>query len=263
VRGVVKPYVAGQTVVVRFYRRGRKIHEQTERVLPSRGGRLGTFLTRFESRREGRISVRAVHAQTPELELLRSKPVRVNVLRPRIGSGAAMVRLLQKGLARLRYAVPRSGVYDAGTQRAVMAWRKVTGAPRSYSASEDVIRGVLRGRGAFRIRHRGDGRHIEADLSRQVLALIDRGKVRRIYHTSTGAPATPTILGRFKVYRKDPGTNAIGMVHSIYLIRGYAIHGYASVPPYNASHGCLRIPIPDALYVYNWLRMGDFVRVYP
>jgi hypothetical protein len=247
---------------VRFFRRGRKIHEQTERVLPWRGG-LGTFLTSFKSRRAGRITVRATHAATPELEKLQSKRVRVEVLRPRVGSSGTLVRLLQKGLSRLHYAVPRSGVYDAGTQRAVMAWRKVTGNARTYLASEDVIRGVLRGRGEFRVRYPRDGRHVEADISRQVLALIEGGKVKRIYHTSSGAPVSPTVLGRFKVYRKSPGTNAKGMVHSSYFIRGYAIHGYVSVPPYNASHGCLRVPIPDAWHIYSWLRMGDVVRVYP
>jgi lipoprotein-anchoring transpeptidase ErfK/SrfK len=51
------------------------------------------------------------------------------------------------------------------------------------------------------------------------------------------------------------------MVDSNYFIRGYAIHGYASVPPYNASHGCLRVPIMNARTIYNWLRIGDVVWV--
>jgi len=263
VRGVLRPYVAGQTVTVQFRRRGKLIHQQTERVLPYRGGTAGTFLTPYTSRKEGRIAVRAIHRLTPQLEAIRSAAVRVNIVRPRVGSGGPMVRLLQKGLAKLNYAVPRSGSYDDGTQRAVMAWRKVTGNARNYSASEEVVRGVLRGRGAFKVRYPRSGRHVEADISRQVLALIKGGKVHRIYHTSTGAPATPTVLGRFEVYRKDPGTNAIGMVDSSYFIRGYAIHGYVSVPPYNASHGCLRVPIPNARYIYDWVRMGDVVHVYP
>jgi lipoprotein-anchoring transpeptidase ErfK/SrfK len=80
---------------------------------------------------------------------------------------------------------------------------------------------------------------------------------------SSGKPSTPTVLGRFRVYRKDPGTNSHGMVHSSYFIGGYAIHGYASVPAYNASHGCLRVPIPDSWSIYNWVRMGDVVWVEP
>jgi lipoprotein-anchoring transpeptidase ErfK/SrfK len=36
-----------------------------------------------------------------------------------------------------------------------------------------------------------------------------------------------------------------------------------SVPAFNASHGCLRVPIPDALRIFNWIDMGDKVIVYP
>jgi peptidoglycan hydrolase-like protein with peptidoglycan-binding domain len=263
VRGEVRPFVAGQTVEVRFFRRGRQIHAQTERLKPARGGRLGRFLVPFRSARAGRVVVRAVHRATPELERLRSKRVRVNVMRARVGSVGPLVRLLQRGLARMHYAVPRSGVYDDGTARAVMAWRKMTGAARTYTASEAVLRGVLDGRGRFRVRYPRDGRHVEADLSRQVLALIDGDEVRRIYHTSSGTSATPTVLGKYRVYRKSPGVNAKGMVHSTYFIRGYAIHGYASVPAYPASHGCLRVPIANAWSIYTWVRMGSVVRVYP
>jgi lipoprotein-anchoring transpeptidase ErfK/SrfK len=84
----------------------------------------------------------------------------------------------------------------------------------------------------------------------------------RIYPTASGAPATPTVLGSFRVYRKTPGTNSLGMVDSNYFIGGYAIHGYPSVPPFPASHGCLRVPIPDAAAIDAWLRHGDGVIVY-
>ena len=52
------------------------------------------------------------------------------------------------------------------------------------------------------------------------------------------------------------------MFESNYFIRGYAIHGYAEVPTYAASHGCLRVPIPDAPAIYAWVRMGTPVDVY-
>jgi peptidoglycan hydrolase-like protein with peptidoglycan-binding domain len=264
VRGELRPFVAGQTVVVRFFRDGRRIHQQTEQVQPMPGGRAGEFFTPFKSRKAGRVVVEAVHLATPELDTARSEKVRVNVMKPTVGSGGAMVRLFQKGLAKLHYAVSRSGVYDDATARAVMAYRKVNAMARSYSPSQSIVRRVLAGKGAFKAKYPGDGRHVEADLSRQVLALINRrGKVHRVYHTSTGAPATPTILGKFRTYRKSPGTNAKGMLHSSYFIRGYAIHGYASVPPYNASHGCLRVPIPNAWSIYQWIRMGTIVHTYP
>ena len=49
---------------------------------------------------------------------------------------------------------------------------------------------------------------------------------------------------------------------SNYFIRGYAIHGYAEVPSYAASHGCLRIPIPNAPAVFGWVQVGYPVDVY-
>jgi lipoprotein-anchoring transpeptidase ErfK/SrfK len=262
VRGELRPFVPGQTVVVRFFRNGRKVHEQTEQLRSIRGGAAGEFLTPFRSRSAGRITISAVHLATPELDTVRSEKVRVNVMKPELGG--AITRLFQKHLAKMKYAVSRSGVYDDATARAVMAYRKVGGMARTYTVTEAIVRRVLADQGAFKPKYPGDGRHVEADLSRQVLALVNRrGKVHRVYHTSTGAPATPTVIGRFRTYRKSPGTNAKGMVHSSYFIRGYAIHGYASVPAYNASHGCLRVPIPNAWSIYSWVRMGTVVRVYP
>ena len=38
------------------------------------------------------------------------------------------------------------------------------------------------------------------------------------------------------------------MLHPNYFIGGYAIHGYP-VPNYPASHGCIRVPIPNALQI--------------
>jgi lipoprotein-anchoring transpeptidase ErfK/SrfK len=104
---------------------------------------------------------------------------------------------------------------------------------------------------------------VEADLSRQVLALINPGgKVYRVLVTSSGKPSTPTVLGSFRVYSQTPGFNAEGMLDSNYFIGGYAIHGYPDVPPYAASHGCLRIPNSLARFVMNWLDFGDRVDVY-
>ena len=86
--------------------------------------------------------------------------------------------------------------------------------------------------------------------------------MRALYTMSSGKPSTPTVIGRFRVYSKTPGTNAEGMVDSNYFIRGYAIHGYAEVPTYAASHGCLRVPIPDAPSIYAWVQYGTPVDVY-
>ncbi len=179
------------------------------------------------------------------------------------GAHGLAVWLLQDELARLRYAVPVNGYFDEATGRAVLAFRKVTGLNRIESANAGVFQLLQRRAGRFHVRYPGDGNHVEADLTKQVLVEVQRGgRVRRIYTMSSGKPSTPTVLGRFRVYLKTPGANSEGMVDSNYFIRGYAIHGYAEVPVYAASHGCLRIPIPDAAEVFAWVQIGYPVDVY-
>jgi lipoprotein-anchoring transpeptidase ErfK/SrfK len=171
--------------------------------------------------------------------------------------------MLQRGLRALRYQARVTGVFDAATARAVLAWRKVNHRARLYSADSTVVRRVLAGQGGWKVRHPTAGRHVEADISLQALALIDGNRVVAVLPTSSGKPSTPTVLGTFHFYLKTPGVNSEGMVDSNYFIGGYAIHGYADVPTYNASHGCLRIPIPDAARVYAWIHVGDTIFVEP
>ena len=152
---------------------------------------------------------------------------------------------------------------DARTARAVLAFRKVTGLARIETAGADVFRKLAHGAGAFKVRFPKQGHHVEANLKLQVLALINGSKVERIYPISSGKPSTPTVLGTFRVYSKTPGTNAKGMVYTSYFHGGYGIHGYAEVPTFAASHGCLRTPVPDAIPIFNWIKYGDYVDVYP
>lgn len=181
----------------------------------------------------------------------------------RVGSRGPNVWRLQRGLARLHYSVSLSGYFDDATGRAVIAYRKVLRMPRVEVAGAHILRLLRRGVGRYRVRFRRDGAHVEADLSRQVLVEIEpHARVRRIYTMSSGKPSTPTPLGSFRVYEKSPGANSEGMVDSNYFIGGYAIHGYAEVPVFAASHGCLRIPIPDAPAVFSWVRVGYRVDVY-
>jgi lipoprotein-anchoring transpeptidase ErfK/SrfK len=260
-RGVMTPAVAGEKVTLTVHRDGKKL-----RTVRARVGADGRFKRTMKPKRAGRYSVRASHKASAALAAARGPKLSVQVVEPRLAQGARgpLVRLLQRNLDELAYAVPRNDTFDAATGRAVMAFRKVNGMARRYDADRAVIEKVLAGRGAFKPKHPDAGRHVEGDIGRQVLALVNaRGKVVDTYHTSPGAPATPTIIGSFRVYRKDPGTNALGMYKSSYFIRGYAIHGYVDVPAFNASHGCLRVPMDDATRIYNWVRMGDRVITYP
>ncbi len=265
VRGTLTPYVAGQRVTVTFLAGGRQVRARSMLLRPSRTGRSGSFVLGHRARSPRPVTVRAVHEATAELAAVEAAPARVQVLPRRAapGSRGPAVLRLQERLGALGYVVGRRGRLDARTARAVLAFRKVAGLARTSSADVAVFRALAQGRGAYPVRFPRHGRHVEADLSLQVIALVGAGgKVERIYPISSGAPVTPTVLGSFRFYRKDPGTNAIGMVHSSYFIRGYAIHGYASVPTYPASHGCLRVPIPDALAIFRWVRLGGRIDVY-
>ncbi|MEI2702565.1 MAG: L,D-transpeptidase [Baekduia sp.] len=264
VRGAVSRYVPGQTVTVRWYRAGRKLGSRKVAIQRAGSSPAGTFVTGFLAAGDGRITVRASHRRTAELDTIVSGSAGVRVLARRAAAGdrGIVVRLLQRQLRQRGYVVGTAGYMDARTIRAVGAFRKLAGMRRTQEADGAVFGRLAAGAGYFKVRYPGHGKHVEADLTHQVLALIRGRKVERIYPISSGAPVTPTILGSFRVYSKTPGTNQKGMVFSSYFIRGYAIHGYASVPPYPASHGCLRVPVPDAVPIYNWLSYGDGVDTY-
>ncbi len=264
VRGVVSPYVAGQTVKVSFYREGRKVEVKVVSVLEMRNG-SGQFRINFSSLDAGLVQARVAHYATAQQAEFTARSPRFRFVWPNLGPGSQgqSVRLLQSELNVLHYVVPLSGAFDEGTGRALVAYRKMTGLERVPYAGRQVFELLAHGAGGFHVRYRSDGRHVEADLTRQVLAEIEPGgHVRAIYEMSSGKPSTPTVIGRFRVYSKTPGTNAKGMVDSNYFISGYAIHGYAEVPVYAASHGCLRVPIPNAASIYGWLQIGTPVDVY-
>ena len=125
---------------------------------------------------------------------------------------------------------PNGNSFNDATRRAVLAFRKVNGMARTMEETPGIFKKLADGRGEFKPKYPHAGRHVEVDISRQVMALIAHGKAQYTYHVSTGAPATPTIRGHFHFYRKDPGYNSEGMYYSVYFIRGYATHGYHSVP---------------------------------
>jgi hypothetical protein len=263
-RGVVVPYVGGQKVKVSFYRDGRKVDVKTVSVVAIGNG-AGQFHIHYSSGSAGIVQARAVHYQTPQQAAFAGKSQQVHVASPNLSPGAKgpSVRLLQSELNALHFVVPLNGVFDEATGRAVVAFRKMTGLARVSYVNTSVFRRMQGGGGVFHVRYPGDGRHVEGNLTRQVLAEIEPGgRVRALYTMSSGKPSTPTVIGRFRVYSKTPGTNSHGMVDSNYFIRGYAIHGYAEVPTYAASHGCLRVPIPNASSIYGWVQAGTPVDVY-
>jgi hypothetical protein len=259
VRGRVRPYVAGENVTLYVLRRG-KVTKRIEAAV-RRGGR---YSIPVQLVKQGKFRLVVKHPGTPLQQKFKTKSKRVTVVDWQAGQGerGTKVLILQRGLYRLGFSVPVTGYYDWLTANAVNAFRKTNGMGRDGYAKKSIYAKVLRGEGAYKLRYPKSGKHVEFDWSRQVLVLADKGKPFRVYHTSSGTPATPTVFGTYRFYLQTPGTNSKGMVHSSYFIRGYAIHGYASVPNYPASHGCLRVPIPNAASIFGWIDIGDPIYLY-
>jgi len=146
--------------------------------------------------------------------------------------------------------------------REVLAYRKVNDMDRSEKAGPGIVKAVYGGKGGFHVKYPNAGEHVEVSIPKQVMALIKNGKPFAIYPVSTGKSSTPTITGHYEFYRPEPGTNSHGMVDSWYWHNGYAVHGYAEVPNYAASHGCVRTFIADQPRIYESLHLGEDIFVY-
>lgn len=177
-------------------------------------------------------------------------------------SGTPQALLFNQLLKRSGYHMPDevSDQQDMYTGLAVMAMRKTLDLDRTESYHPDLFELLLKGEGEFEPAHTEDGRHVEVDISRQVMALVEDGEATDVFHVSTGAGGTPT--GEWQFYSYGPGYNAKGMYYSVYYDGNYATHGYSSVPTYPASHGCTRNPIPYSTFIYDWIDLGDTIYVY-
>jgi hypothetical protein len=263
IEGVVRPYVAGQTVLLKAFVGGKKFKTARLRIKPAPGGKYGRFTEALSSPSPGEVTVQVGHRRTATLgALLERRHFAVLDEHVGFGSRGPFVELVQQRLAALHFYIPQTGVYDTGTGLAIDAYHRLLHWGTYQTLDGRTISYLLDGFGAFKLRFPTHGRHAEGNLSLQLLALADGSHVERIYPISSGKPSTPTILGDFHVYSKVPSYLPDGMYFSNFFIRGYAIHGYNPAPDYPASHGCMRVPIPDAVSIYDWLQIGNWVDVY-
>jgi hypothetical protein len=263
VTGEVRPYVAGQIVTFKVFLGRKVIQKQTLRVKLSSNKKYGRFTTVVKAPAPGVLHLQVVHKRTAQMQgFTSSRGVASLDTHAGFGSTGAFVQLIQQKLAALHMYIPQSGVYDEKTGLAIDAYHRLLRHGTSQSLDGLTVSELLAGRGSFPIRYPKDGRHAEGNLGLQLLALIDHGKVDAIYPISSGKPSTPTILGRFHVYMRTPGYLPDGMYFSNFFTGGYAIHGFDPAPDYPASHGCMRLPITDAISVWDWLSLGDGVDVY-
>jgi hypothetical protein len=266
VAGTVRRFSVGQKVTIVLYRGKKTVKRQTVKVRDKgKGSELGQFHWSRKMVAPGMYRVQAILHKGDGWAGSKTSSRNFRIRYPSLNEGdrGSAPSLLNDLLNDLGYVSSKGSKYSSATGRAVLAFRKVNGMARKEKATGSIFKKLARGKGGFKLKHPGAGKHVEADLSRQVMVLAKKGEVDEIYTISSGAPATPTIQGKFRFYRKDAGYNSLGMYYSVYFIRGYATHGYHDVPTYPASHGCLRNPIPDSVHIYNWIDIGDPIYVYP
>lgn len=162
--------------------------------------------------------------------------------------------LLTQALYALQKAagIPRTGVFDAATQRALDAGTLPT--PRTTT-----------------------GYAVEVDKAHQLVMLVSNGRVVRVFNTSTGSgkryrsgsgyAIANTPEGSFRVYTQ---INALRISElgelwrPKYFTGGFALHGSPSIPPYPASHGCVRLSNAAINWMWdtNAVPLGTPVQVY-
>ena len=263
VSGTVSPYVPGQKVKVTFYLNGHRLVERNAAVQKG-PEETGTFSSSVIVRESGKYAVSAKHVATKELgpdeTVRKSWRVAFPALHP--GECGKVVRGFKAELAKMGYVSGGGSCFNGRLGREVLAYRKVNDMNRSQKAGAGLVKAVYSGKGGYHVRYPDAGEHVEVSLDKQVMVLIKKGKPFAIYPVSTGKSSTPTITGHYTFYRREPGLNSHGMYYSFYWHNGYAVHGYAEVPNYPASHGCVRTFVADQPRIYEQLNYGESIFVF-
>jgi lipoprotein-anchoring transpeptidase ErfK/SrfK len=120
-------------------------------------------------------------------------------------------------------------------------------------------------------------RVIVVSLEDRRLALVENGKVMKVYTVAVGKPSTPSPVGIFTIehrvmnptYSHDgrvvpPGpNNPVGDRWMGLSVHGYGIHG-TNVPSSigkAASHGCIRMGKADLEELFSLVEVGDTVEL--
>ena len=190
---------------------------------------------------------------------------RVRGRRISIGSTGPDVRQVLRRLEALAIHTPGvSSTLSDNAADSVMAFQKAYRLPRTYVFDDDDWRRLMTAR-TIRPRYRNPRKHIEIDKGRQILLLVNRGKVTGVVAVSTGATGN-TPPGRWSILWKAPQTGTwLGSATLWWTLTfhgGFAIHGFDPVPPYPASHGCTREPIWASEWVYDQSPVGETVYVH-
>lgn len=194
-----------------------------------------------------------------------------------LGEEGYDVAALQARLDELGYWHGASdGTYGQLTRQAVMAFQKAEGLARDGVAGPATLAALP---GAARPAPvEASGTHLEVDLERQILLVVEGGRTTWVLNTSTGngeAYAAPqggtavatTPTGRFTIQREIDGLREgpLGTLYRPkYFVGGIAIHGSGSIPAHPASHGCVRLTnaATDLLWSSRVAPLGTLVVVH-
>jgi len=210
------------------------------------------------------VTVTTQPATTATTEPSTTTTTLVPALEP--GSTDPRVVGLQERLLELGFWLPAvDGEYTSDTTHAVAAFQKANG------LTPDGVAGPLT-MAALDVADRLSAHSItesglEVDLTRQLLLVVIEGRMQWVFDTSTGLRPGTTPLGDFTVLRQVDGYDRgpLGVLYRPkYFVGGVAVHGYPSVPPHPASHGCVRVTnaAMDWLWANDAMPIGSPVTVY-
>ena len=260
VTGIVRPYVPGQWVNVKVFVGSKLFKRDRLRVKPSKKKTYGAFAEKLKAGRAVQVRVEIAHRKNGRGGFA-APYFSVVSQGAGFGSRGPYVELIQQRLAALHFYIHQTGVYDQGTGLAVDAYHRLLKRGTSQSLDTATTDDLLNGVGSFQVAYPSHGKHVEGDLTRQLLALIDNGKVLAIYPISSGKPSTRQILGHFRVYVKTPATCPTACTSR--TSSSAATPSTATTPRRTSGQPWLHAPpISDAISVYDWLNIGDRVDVY-
>ena len=173
----------------------------------------------------------------------------------------------QRRLVSLGYLLPADadGLDGPQTQTAVLAFQKWEGLPHDGVLGPQTLARLQTATRPRPITRGGPGKRAEVLIDRQLVLAIDNNTVVRVIPVSTGKPSTPTPTGNFKVYAKYAKWWSTPfqewLLWAVPFNGGVAFHYFPDVPPYAASHGCVRQMATTAQWLYNFSVIGMPVKV--
>jgi len=193
----------------------------------------------------------------------------------RQGSTGEEVKKIQLVLKEENYYFDKiDGLFGPETRYAVIAFQKVNEihvdgivGPQTRSSIQDIKRPVPL--------FREENIHIEVNLEKQLLFVVEDEEIIGISHISSGAPGRETPKGRFEIPRIEKiirQTRNVPWRATLFYpiqIRGaYLIHGFnefeGGIPLYPASRGCIRTSISFSYWLSHHpkIEKGTVIHIY-